>query len=108
MRIWFALVVAPTIALVDQSISYAAVAWACMHQQVAAVHVVHFAALVMTVIATLAAWQLWRTTRAVSPGDETLARRRFLAGIAVGAGTFSALAIGAMWLPAWVIAPCLN
>jgi hypothetical protein len=108
MRIWFALLVAPTLALADQSVAYATVGWACSHQQVLAVHTVHAIFLVATAAGTLFAWQLWRGTTPAASGGEAPARDHFLAGLATASGALSTLAIVAMWIPTWVIAPCLN
>ena len=108
MRIWFALLAAPVLALADQSVSYATVGWACAHQQAIAVHAVHALFLVATVVGTVAAWQLWRATAAAQPSDEVLARRHFLAGLATASSALSSLVIVAMWFPTWVLAPCIG
>ena len=57
---------------------------------------------------TLFAWQLWRETRPVRAQSEEPARRHFLAGLAAASGALSALVVGAMWLPVWVLGPCLQ
>ena len=108
MRIWFALLVAPTLALADQSVAYATVVWACSHQQVAAVHAVHMLFLAGTAAGAVLAWQLWRATAPARNSSEALGRDHFLAGLATASGALSALAIIAMWVPTWVIAPCLD
>jgi hypothetical protein len=108
MRIWFALLAAPIFALADQSVSYATVGWACAHQQAFAVHAVHVLFLSATAAGTVAAWQLWRATSTTKARSETLARRHFLAGLGTASGALSALVIIAMWIPTWVLAPCLN
>jgi hypothetical protein len=107
MRIWFALLVAPILALTDLSVAYALTGWACAHQQVLAMHGVHVLFLAATVIGTLAAWGRWRTTSSWKSRSETLARRHFLAGLATASGALSALAIAAIWIPNWVLSPCL-
>ena len=80
MRTWFALLAAPVLALADQAIAYAA---------------------------AIAAGQRWRAT-ALAPAGEAGARRHFLAGIATGTATLSALVILAMWIPAWLLSPCFS
>jgi hypothetical protein len=107
MRIWFALLAAPILALADQSIAYSMTVWACAHQQALAMHGVHVLFLAVTVAATFAAWGSWRATLRRKSGDETLARRHFLAGLATATGALSALVIAAMWIPNWVLSPCL-
>jgi len=106
MRIWFALLLAPILALTDQSIAYATTGWACATQHPLAVHGVHVAFLVATAVGTFLAWQLWRETRPQRNRSEALARRHFLAGLATASGALSVLTIAAMWLPVWFIAPC--
>src|SRR5438034_9536689 len=106
MRIWFALLLAPVLALADQGIAYATAGWACANQQSIAVHGVHFVFLAAVIVATIMAWQLWRMAPAAGAGEEPVARRHFLAGIATASGALSALVIAAMWIPSWMISPC--
>ena len=108
MRIWFALLAAPILALTDQSIAYAMTGWACAHQQAVALHGVHLVFFAASVAGTIAAWGLWRATSLSQTRSETLARRHFLAGLATASGALSALAIAAMWIPNWVLSPCLS
>jgi fatty acid desaturase len=60
------------------------------------------------VIGTRWAWQLRRETRPGRGQGEESARRHFLAGLAAASGALSALVVAAMWLPVWVLGPCLN
>ena len=106
MRIWFALLVAPILALTDQSIAFAMTGWACANQQAFAMHGVHLLFLAATLAATIVAWGRWRATLRAKTSDETLARRRFLAGLATASGALSALVIAAMWVPNWMLSPC--
>jgi hypothetical protein len=108
MRIWFALLAAPVLALADQSVAYATVDWACANQQLIVVHIVHVLFLVATIAGTLAALQLWHATRRVSTDGEAFARRHFLAGLATASGALSSLVIAAMWFPTWMLAPCIS
>jgi len=106
LKIWFALLGAPMLALTDQAVSYATVDWACAHQHAIAVHAVHVLFLIAAAVGTVAAWQLWNGTRVGRADSEILARRHFLAGLAVAVGALSVLVIAAMWMPTWIIAPC--
>ena len=103
MRIWFALLAAPILALADQVVAYATVGWACAHE-----HAVHALFLVAVIAGSVPAWQLWHATRSAKAGNETLARRHFLAGLAFASAALSILVIVSMWMPAWVIAPCTD
>lgn len=107
MRIWFALLAVPALALLDQSVSYATAIWACGHQSTLAPHGVHAAFLLIAVGGTVAAWQAWRRSVFIKAANETLARRRFMAGLATGSAALSALVIAAMWGVTWVLRPCV-
>ena len=108
MKIWLALLAAPVLALMDQVVSFATVGWACAHQHNVAVHAVHALFLVAAVASTVPALQLWRGKGAGMNigGNETAARRHFLAIVAVGVGTLSVVIIASMWMPTWVISVC--
>lgn len=106
MRIWLALLAAPVLMLADQSIAYGTAGWSCAQQDRIALHAVHALFLAVTVVLAVIAWAHWRAT--VPAGGETASVRHFLAGLAVASGVFSALVIAAMWLPNWVLSPCLS
>ena len=108
MRIWLAMLVAPALALADQSVAVAAADWACGHQLPIAVHVVHMLFLLPVAASIAMAWQARGEVAlpAGGAGDEKLVQRQFLAGIAAASATISALAILAMWLTTWFVAPC--
>jgi hypothetical protein len=108
MRIWFALLAAPILALADQGIAYAAAGWACAHQQALAGHALHGIFFVACVAAAIAAGQLWRVQPRPAPAEEPSARRHFLAGIATASAALSALVILAMWIPNWLLSPCFS
>ena len=103
---WLALLAAPALVLCDQVITYAAVGWACAHERIAAVHAIHALFLVAAAGTLLPAWRAWAATRVSR--SETVARRHFSAGLAIASGVLSVLVIAAMWLPTWVIAPCVE
>lgn len=107
MRIWFALLAVPALALIDQSVSYATAIWACSHQNAFAVHAVHSVFLIIALAGALAAWQAWRQAASVEMHNETLARRRFVAGLATGSAALSVLVIVAMWAVTWVLRACM-
>jgi hypothetical protein len=107
MRIWFALLAVPLLALADQSVSYVTTVWACEHQNTLAVHAVHVPFLLAAAIGTIAARQCWRGTTPVKTENETLARRHFLAGLATGSAALSVLVILAMWAVSWVLHSCV-
>jgi hypothetical protein len=106
MRIWPALLLAPALALLDQVVAFAVVGWACARDWPFVVHAVHVAFFVAAVATLPPAWRAWKQSRTRSgvAGE----RESFLAGLAVGSAALSALVIGAMSLPTWLIAPCVR
>jgi hypothetical protein len=115
LRSWPALLVAPLLALGMQSIAYALVTPSCAHAGGSALlHLVSAAALVLSVVLTAVAATGWRRARdekarAVPAVAEPVegGRDLFLGRVATLTGAFSALTIAAMWIPVWLLPPCL-
>jgi branched-subunit amino acid transport protein len=107
MRIWFALLAVPLLALADQSVSYVTAVWACDHQNTLVVHGTHVPFLIAAVVGTALAWQRWRRSSPMKAENETLARRHFVAGLATGLAGLSVLVILAMWAVTWVLRSCV-
>jgi len=108
VRIWLALLLAPILALTDQSVAYAVSGWACANQQSLVLHIVHFVMLVTVLALTVIAWRFWRATGPADAVPHDVEVRHFLAGLATASGTLSSLVFAAMWYPAWILSPCLN
>jgi len=107
MRTWVALIVAPLLALTDQTVAFALVHWACAHQSTWVVHLSHAGFLAIAAAAAAGAWLRWRETGFCAPGGEATVQFHFLAGVAMMVAVLSALAIVAMWIPTWMISPCI-
>jgi len=105
MRIWFALLVAPMLALADQSVSYAAAGWTCARANGFVGHGVHALFLAGTITAAVLGWRLWLETRVAAP-DERTASRHFLAGVGIASAVLASAVIVAMWIPHWMLSPC--
>jgi hypothetical protein len=106
VRIWFALIVAPLLALADQSISSALVGWACAHQSTALLHASHLTFLAITAGAAVYAWRAWREAAGPRSGGAAV-EAHFLFGVATATASLSAIAIVAMWIPTWMISSCI-
>ena len=107
MSTWIALIVAPLLALTDQTVAFALVHWACAHQSTWVVHLSHAIFLTIAATAAAGACQRWRET-AISAGTaEATVQFRFLAGLAMMVAMLSAIVILAMWIPTWMISPCI-
>ncbi len=110
--IWPALLLAPLLALTEQSVAYALSTPTCQAQAEAWHQLVPLPFALLTLAFTLMAW---RTARALAAqgldqphvdADTQELRRYFAARMAVGCGAFSTLVIVALWIPQWVLSPC--
>jgi hypothetical protein len=107
MRIWVALLVAPVLALTDQTVAFALVHWACAHQSAWAVHLSHGIFLVLTLAASAAAWVEWRESAVAAGTRDATLQAHFLAGVAMTVAMLAAVAIVAMWIATWMISSCI-
>jgi hypothetical protein len=110
MNAGLALLLAPLLALADQGVAYALVGWSCASQNHAVSHGVHLAFLLATLATMAPAWRSVRVARGMPKWDEGDSgdRRRFIALCALLTGAICAAAIVAMWIPQWVLPPCLD
>jgi hypothetical protein len=110
MRIWLALLAAPSLALAAQSIMFALVTPSCSVQTRVAIHVVAAVSLALCVLFTLLARVAGAPVRFGADHDdgEAPTTRNFLAVVAAAVGTISALVVLAMWIAAWVLSPCFS
>ena len=107
MRTWFALIVAPLLALTDQTVAFALVHWACAQQSTWAIHLSHGVFLAITAAAAVGAWLRWRETAVSAGTGDATVQFHFLAGVAMMVAASSAAAIMAMWIPTWMISSCI-
>jgi hypothetical protein len=107
---WPALLLAPMLALLQQSVTYALVTPSCSQQTVTALHGVAAASVALVVLFTvLAALAWWMAVQPPREGEADIARRsrrRFLSRMATLNGALSALTAVAMWVPIWMLSPC--
>ena len=108
MAIWLGLIIAPLLALADQTIAFALDGPGCASQTTLVLHASHAIFLALTIAVAIAAWRRWLETAPARVEDGGGAvQRHFLSGLAATAAALSAAAIAAMWLPTWLISPCL-
>jgi len=108
MRTWPGIVLAPFLALADQSVAYALVQWGCHAQQTTSLHLVHAAFLLAALATLVPAWPAAMrrpVPDAALPGDNH-DREHFLSVVALMVGSLSALVIVGLWIPQWVLSPC--
>jgi hypothetical protein len=107
MRTWPALLLAPLLALAQQSLMYSLVPPACHRSDVVLLHGISAAAVLACIALTLLAWQDRRATERSAHRDGRHGRRQLmLATVAVMTGGFSALVCAALWVPVWWVSPC--
>jgi hypothetical protein len=115
MRAWPALLLAPLTALAQQSICLSLVVHSCRQQTTLAMHVVCAVSLALILAFTVAAFLAWRESTgpavvaAQGPTSDTSRARigRFVAIAGTLVGTLSALVAILMWMPIWVLGPCM-
>jgi hypothetical protein len=120
MKNWPALLVAPTLALTNLSVTYSLVTPSCSRQNMAATNVVSALLLLACAWMTWAAWRNWQYSRSgphalaaregASAGGSDAApeRRPFVALVATMVGALSCLVLLAQWFPQWVLSPCAS
>ena len=113
MFTWPALLLCPMLALAEQSIVYALSTPTCQTQRETWLNGVPLVFVALTLLLTALAWTELRRLRgehvdASVDTDAQALRRYFVARVAVWSGALSSLVIVAMWVPQWVLSPCLS
>ena len=106
---WPALLLAPTLALTNLSITYALVTPACTRQSMLAPNLVSAVVLAACAWMSWAAYGNWREGRSMgmeAARDRVPDRPPFVALVAALVGALSCLAVFAQWFPQWVLSPC--
>ena len=96
---WPALLLAPLLALLEQTLAYALSTPLCQRQMGAWLHLVPAVTLVLVLACTALALVDWRRRAEQSAG-------RFISGVSIGMGGLCALTIAAMWWPIGWLSPC--
>jgi len=105
---WPALIVSPLLALANLTAVYALVTPSCSRQSTGAMQWLSVASLLLSLLFTLMAWRNQRRLAASLPGDAAAVRPHFLAQVAVMVGLLSSLVLFAMWIPQWIVSPCVS
>jgi hypothetical protein len=114
MPIWPALLLAPSLALTHLSLAYVLVTPACAAQHTGWLHLSSVAflaiALALTAMAFVEARRRARRSVPEATLDSDLAEVRpwFIAGVATLVGLLSSLVILAIWIPQWLLSPCIS
>jgi hypothetical protein len=123
MLSWPALLLAPLVALAQQSIAYSLVQLSCETQTRGGLHAVSVVAVLLVAVMTAMAWQGWRHQASSLRDDGSAARQGgpavsaaeshqatyrppFVALLAVLVGALSLLVTVSLWIPIWFLSPC--
>jgi hypothetical protein len=109
---WPALLLAPSLALANLSITYALVSPSCAAQDRVLMNAVSALALLVCACVTWMAWLNWRSrlhgADALAEADDGATRRPFIAMVSCAVGAISCLTVLAQWFPQWVLSPCAS
>ena len=114
---WPALLVAPSLALTNLTVTYALVTPSCSRQNMLAPNLVSAALLLLCAWMSWSAWRNWRAARdgrgradgpTAGETDAAPDRPPFLALVATMVGALSCLVVLAQWFPQWVLSPCAS
>jgi hypothetical protein len=107
---WPALLLAPSLALTNLSITYALVTPSCALQDRMVMNGVSALALLVCALFTWAAWRNWRNGRiqpdVLAEADDAATRPPFVAMVSCAVGAISCLTVLAQWFPQWILSPC--
>jgi hypothetical protein len=99
MATWPALLIAPLLVLAEQALAYALTPALCAAQRGEWLHALAAAFTLGSALVTL---QAARALRAADPSQ------RFFARLGTGVGGLSTVVLLALWLPKWVLEPCIG
>jgi hypothetical protein len=108
VRTWPAVLVAPILVLVDQSVAYVLVPWSCSHQTTVWLHVTHLVFLAATLATVFPAMRRLHPEAPPTSPDEQGERRRLFGFLGLWIAALSALVVAAMWAMQWFIPACIS
>ena len=110
MFTWLALLVAPSLVLIDLTIGYAMVTPTCARQHEQILHLISAgflaASLLLTIFAAVETRRAGVAKAAYVDADDAVNRQYFVAQVATWTAALSSLVIAARWIPQWVLSPC--
>jgi hypothetical protein len=99
MATWPALLIGPLLVLAEQALAYALTPALCATQRGEWLHAVAAPFMLACAILTL---QAARAMRSADPSQ------RFYARLGTGVGALSTVVLLALWIPKWVLEPCIG
>jgi hypothetical protein len=109
-KLWAALLAGPLAWSLGLTLKYFVVPFSCGSMNPIPTHLISAATLVITLLGTWLAWQLWVDSGKQWPDESGLpvVRTRFMAVMSLMSGALFALAIIAQWLTAAFLNPCMS
>jgi hypothetical protein len=102
------LIVAPLLALADQSVAYALVEWGCRVGHRGVPVAVQGVFLLAAVVLTIIGWRQCGATKAGTRSDAAAATQNLIAWVGMAAAGLSTLVIAMMMVAAIVVSPCIG
>lgn len=109
LELWAGVLVGPTAVLIQLSINYALVMWACGTGNTWVLHLVSLLALLLTAATGIVAAVNWyRLATSAEPEDSAgpIPRSRFMAVLGTLLSVLMSLVIIAQWVPVFLYNPC--
>lgn len=108
-RLALAIILGPTMALLNQGAVYAVTVSSCGHPAAPVVHVIPAFCLIVALAAGGFAARTHRANRHAIPDDPGAASRaRFMAATAIGAAALSSAVVVAQWAAIFTFSPCMR
>lgn len=109
--LWFALLAGPLAWMLGLNAQYSLVRVACAKDNMLYLHAVSVLTLLLALAGGWVAWREWKLTGRHGPDEEaggTLARSRFMVGLALLASALFGVAILAQWVANFFLNPCMG
>jgi hypothetical protein len=101
-------VIAPLLALLDQSAAYALVEWSCEKRNLTPAIAVHAVFFVVALVLTLVAWREARHGAVAGRTDAAVESHHLVAWLGAAAGAISLLAVVMLAFAQAVLSPCID
>lgn len=102
------LIVAPLVALADQSVAYALVEWGCRVGHRGVPVAVHGVFLLVALVLTIVGWRQCAATKVGARSDAAAATQNLIAWVGMASAGLSTLVIAMMAVAAIVLSPCIG
>jgi hypothetical protein len=108
LLLWLGLLLSPVAWAVQLQSAYILTVYACQSANFLPIHIVSFAALILSLIGAAISWRRWKKAGSKREIDESIGikRKRFMAILGILNGALFSLLILAQWVPSIIGVPC--